>query len=161
MDPARSVDTDRLRRDIDATRVSIAETMGELRQKVGETMQWQTYVERHPAPFLVGAALAGLFLGRRLARTPTQWASGEAGTDPLVLSPVRFGTAGGDRLGAVSVSWQRLGSRVEALVNRVIDEVADATEQALVPALVSGVQALFEGRSAHGVHRPPPGTARS
>jgi hypothetical protein len=41
---------------------------------------------------------------------------------------------------------QRLGARIEGLVNRVIDEVADATERALVPALVGGVEHLFEGR---------------
>ena len=68
MDPERSVDSERLRRDIDATRASITRTAGELRRKVGETMQWQTYVERYPAPVFVGAALVGLLVGRRLAR---------------------------------------------------------------------------------------------
>ena len=68
MDSARGIDTERLRRDVDATRAAIAGTVGELRQKVGETMKWQTYVERHPAPILVGAALVGLIVGRRFAR---------------------------------------------------------------------------------------------
>ena len=54
----------------------------------------------------------------------------------------------------VSASWQKLGSRVEGLVNRVIDEVVDATERALVPALVGGVQAFFEERGAHPTHPP-------
>jgi hypothetical protein len=55
-------------------------------------------------------------------------------------------TVAADRLGAVSASWQRLGSRVEALANRVIDEVADAAERVVVPALVHGVETLLEGR---------------
>jgi hypothetical protein len=35
---------------------------------------------------------------------------------------------------------------VEALANRVIDEVADAAERVVVPALVHGVETLLEGR---------------
>jgi hypothetical protein len=167
MDPTRSVDTERLRRDVDATRASIAGTVGELRRKVGETMQWQTYVERHPAPILAGAALLGLVVGRRLARRRggndagpgSQWTAGETGTASPVLSSARFVTvAAADRLGAVSASWQRLGSRVEALANRVIDEVADAAERVVVPALVHGVETLLEGRRPYGERTStPPG----
>jgi hypothetical protein len=155
MDPARSVDPEHLRREIDATRASITRTVGELRRKVGETMQWQTYVERHPAPILVGAALVGALVGRRLARGIAgntagnghdAWTAGDAGTASPVLSSTRFVTVKADRLGAVSASWQRLGARVEALANRVIDEVADAAERAIVPALVGGVEVLLEGR---------------
>ena len=166
MDPARGVDTDRLCRDIDATRASISKTAGELRRKVGEAMQWQTYVERHPAPILAGVALVGLVVGRRIARGLTTdggrgpgrlWmagAAGAAGIDAVALIPARLETPKADHLRAVSASWQKLGSRVEGLVNRVIDEVADATERALVPALVGGVQAFFEGRGARPTHRP-------
>ena len=68
MDSERSVDMDRLRRDIEATRASISRTTGELREKAGEAMQWQTYVERYPATILGFAALAGVALGRRIAR---------------------------------------------------------------------------------------------
>lgn len=115
-------------------------------------MQWQTYVERYPAPVFVGAALVGLLVGRRLARgfagNGQEWAPGDAGTASPVLSSTRFVTVQADRLGAVRASWQRLGSRVETLANRVIDEMADAAERAIVPALVGGVQALLEGRRA-------------
>jgi hypothetical protein len=64
-------------------------------------------------------------------------------------------------LAGITASWQRLGSRVEGLVNRGIDDVADAAERALVPALVGGVQAFFEGRAAGPASRPAPsdGTA--
>ena len=151
MDSARGIDAERLRRDVDATRAAIAGTVGELRQKVGETMKWQTYVERHPTPILVGAALVGLVVGRRFARRSVghdaEWTPSEAGTVSPVLSSARFVTVKADRLGAVSASWQRLGSRVEALANRVIDEMADAAERVIVPALVGGVEALLEGRA--------------
>jgi hypothetical protein len=162
MDPTRSVDAERLRRDIEATRASITGTMGELRRKVGESMQWQTYVERHPAPVLVGAAVAGLVVGRRLARmrggnSHAAWTAPEIGPASPVLSSARFVTVKSDRLGAVTASWQRLGSRVEALANRVIDEVADAAERAIVPALVGGIEALLEGgrRSRRGAPAGP------
>jgi hypothetical protein len=164
VDPARGVDAERLRRDVDATRAAIAGTVGELRQKVGETMKWQTYVERHPAPILVGAALVGLIVGRRFARRSVgnelEWTAGEANTVPPVVSSARFVTVGADRLGAVNASWQRLGSRVEALANRVIDEMADAAERVIVPALVGGVEALLEGRrtSRNAPAGPPDGT---
>jgi hypothetical protein len=151
MDSTRSVSTDRLRRDIDTTRASITGTVGELRQKVGESMQWQTYVERHPTPLLVGAAVVGLLVGRRLARRfagdGQKWTvGGESNPAAPVLSSARFVTVTPDRLGAVTASWQRLGSRVEALANRVIDEVAEAAERIVVPALVHGVETLLEGR---------------
>jgi hypothetical protein len=151
MDSTRDVDTERLRRDIDATRASITGTVDELRQKVGESMQWQTYVERHPTPLLVGAAVVGLLVGRRLARRFTgdgqEWTAG-AESNPVApaLSSARFVTVTPDRLGALTASWQRLGSRVETLANRVIDEVADAAERIVVPALVHSVEKLLEGR---------------
>ena len=152
MDPSRSVDSARLRRDVDATRASIAGTAAELRRKVRETMQWQTYIERHPAPILVGAAVIGLLLGRRLGTAVHEqaWTASDGGTVAPVLSSTRFVTVKADSLGAVGASWHRLGSRVEALTNRVIDEVSDAAERVIVPALVSGVVALLEGRRAPG-----------
>ena len=115
MDTARGVEIDRLRHDIDTTRASIAQMVGEVRQKVGEAMQWQTYVDRHPAPVLAAAALIGVVVGRRLARR-------------IATSGPRLGP--GQSFGpAATATWHRLGSRVEALVNRVIDEVADATDR--------------------------------
>ena len=156
MDPSRSVDIDRLRRDIDRTRADIAQTTGELRRKAGEAMQWQTYVERYPGPVLAGAALLGVAVGRRIARGISrgadrghgrEWTSVAAGMDSVTRIPARVET-GADRFRAASASWQRLASRVEGLVNRAIDEVAEAAERALVPALVGGVQAFLDGRAA-------------
>jgi hypothetical protein len=162
MDSARSVDIDRLRRDIEATRASISRTAGVLRWKAGEAMQWQTYVERYPAPILAAVTLLGIAVGRRIARGfntnghqghGRQWTSAAAGMDSVTRIPARLEPEA-DRLGAVAASWQRLGSRVEGLVNRVIDDAADAAERALVPALISGVQAFFEGGAARPASRP-------
>jgi hypothetical protein len=76
--------------------------------------------------------------------------------DAVALIPARLETPGADHLMAVSEAWQRLGSRVEGLVNRVIDEVADAAEGALVPALVGSVQAFLAERRARATHQPAP-----
>ena len=68
-------------------------------------MQWQTYVERYPAPVFVGAALVGLLVGRRLARgfagNGQRVDAGRRGTASPVLSSTRFVTVQADRLGAV------------------------------------------------------------
>jgi hypothetical protein len=61
-----------------------------------------------------------------------------------------------DHRAAITASWQRLGSRIEGLVNRMIDDVASAAERALVPALVAGVEAFIEGNVARPVYRPVP-----
>jgi hypothetical protein len=128
-------------------------------------MKWQTYVERHPAPILAGVALLGLLVGRRLARrfggngsgNESQWTVGETTAPSPVLSSARFVTVTPDRLGVVSASWQKLGSRVEALANRVIDEVSDAAERVIVPALVRGVETLLEGRRPYSGASTGPG----
>jgi hypothetical protein len=162
MDSQRSIDIDRLRSDIEATRTSISRTAGELRWKAGEAMQWQTYVERYPAPILAAVALLGVAVGRRIARgfnandphgNGRQWTSASADIDSVARIPTRLEPRS-DRFAAVSASWRKLGSRVEGLVNRAIDDLADAVERALVPALVGGVEAFFEGRAARPAHRP-------
>jgi hypothetical protein len=160
MDSERNVDIDRLRRDIEATRASISRTAGKLRWKAGEAMQWQTYLERYPAPILAAVTLVGIAVGRRIARGVNgnghhghegQWTSAAASMDSVTRNPAQ---PEADRLRALTASWQRLGSRMEGLVNRVIDDVADAAERALVPALVSGVQTFFEGGAVRPASRP-------
>jgi hypothetical protein len=128
--------------------MSLSATAGEVRHKVGKAMQWQTYVERHPAPILGTVALLGFTVGRRLALSLL-------GRRPDLA---RLHDAG-DPFRGSSAPLQKLDSRVEALVNRVIDEVADAAERTLVPALVVGLQALFEGRRAPDARRSPPSYA--
>jgi hypothetical protein len=128
-------------------------------------MQWQTYIERYPGTILAAAALLGVAVGRRLARglagnghpdAEGDWTSGPSAAASMARVPARLE---GDARGGAAVaaaSLQRLGSRVEGLVNRMIDDVADAVERALVPALVGGVEALLEGRAARSSYRPAP-----
>ena len=125
--------------------MSLSATAGELRQKVGTAMRWQTYVERHPAPILGTVVLLGFTVGRRLALSLL--GSRRATARPAGMD---------DPFRGSSAPLEKLDSRVEALVNRVIDEVADAAERALVPALTLGLQALFEGRRAQDARRSPP-----
>src|SRR4029450_452488 len=149
MAPARGVDTDGLRHELEATRMSLSETAGELRQKVGKAMQWQTYVERHPAPILGTVALLGFTVGRRLAQSLM-------GGAPALA---RLQSAG-DPIKAPSASLQKLDSRVEALVNRVIDEIAERAhpaERPPLPPLVVALQALSEGPRTQDARRPPAG----
>ena len=165
MDSQRSVDIDRLRRDIEATRASISQTAGELRWKAGEAMQWQTYVGRYPATILGAAALLGVAVGRRIARgihsngrqhdDGRPWTSAAAGMDTVARIPARLEPQV-DHLMAVTASWHKLGSRIEGLVNRMIDDIADAAERAIVPALVAGVEGFLHGRAARPVSRPAP-----
>ena len=98
MDPKRSLEIDRLRSEIEATRASISRTASELRWKAGEAMQWQTYVRRHPVPILAAAALVGLAVGRRVARgfesgaphgSGHGWTSSAAGMDTMARLPAR------------------------------------------------------------------------
>lgn len=151
MDPKRSLDIDRLHAEMEATRASISRTASELRWKAGEAMQWQTYVKRHPIPILAAAAVVGLAIGRRVARgvesrehqgSGHAWTSSAAGMDTVARLP-GHSDAGAPRLNAMAASWHRLGSRVEGMVNRIIDDVADAAERMVVPALVGGVEALL------------------
>jgi hypothetical protein len=122
--------------------------------------EWQAYVQCHPGPTLGGAALVGLVAGCWIAggfsrNDPTR-SGGSSSTrmSASALVPEPLKAAGSDLLPAARASWQRLTSRVEGLVNRVIDEVADATERALVPSLVSHVETLLEGRDRPRARNP-------
>ena len=167
MDQARGLEIDRLRGDIAATRASISQTVSALRYQVREAMDWQTYVERYPAAALAGAVVVGLVLGRVVARSFGPNGHGlETGWSPggeRVTGGGRPAAAGvGSQVGAAArASWHRLGSHVESLVNRVIDEVAEAAERTLVPALVGGAQTLFEGRHTSTLNGPAAGNPGS
>jgi hypothetical protein len=167
MDSPRSVDIDRLRRDIESTRASISRTASELRGKAGEAMRWQTYLERFPISILSGAALLGLAVGRRIARgrapggvRPSAWSPAATVVDAVVTVPAAI-EARGDRFPHVTASWQRLGGRVERLVNRMIDDVADVVERAVVPVLVGAIQGLFGNAGIRATYRPIPPEHRS
>jgi hypothetical protein len=151
MDPARRVDIEELRRDIEATRASISRTTSALRGKAGDAMHWQTYFERYPIASLLGAALVGAVAGRRIAHgmagddSPRPWVSSTPGVEAVARIPARF-RSDGETHRAVTASWHRFGGRVEGLVNRVIDDVADAVERSLLPALAGTVETYLAGR---------------
>jgi len=110
-------------------------------------MRWQTYVERHATPLLATSALLGFMLGRRVG-------VGLRSGHPELSTQL---DRAGDTFTAPSKIWKTLDSRIEALATRVIDEVANTTERALVPALVNSLQTLFEGRRVHEPGRPAAG----
>jgi hypothetical protein len=166
MDPAHGVDIDRLHREMDASRGDTAETVQALRRKGREAMRWQGYVERHPGPILASAALFGIVAGRRIARAVSGNGRAGVGTqgpgdrDAAPFAPASVQRSGYDDAGAGRPPWNRLGSRVEGLVNRLIDEAADATERTVMPTLVSAVEGFFRKwnvRSGPSRVRPPAG----
>jgi hypothetical protein len=53
-----------LREGINSTREEIDTTIGALRGLVDESLDWRSWVRRHPWPALVAASLIGLRLGR-------------------------------------------------------------------------------------------------
>jgi hypothetical protein len=123
-------------------------------------MRWQTYLERFPISILAGTALVGLAVGRRIARgpvpggvRPSAWSPAATVVDAVVTIPAAI-QARGDRFPHVTASWQRLGGRVERLVNRMIDDVANVVERAVVPVLVGAVQGLFEDAGIRATYRP-------
>lgn len=167
MDQGRDVDADRLRHDMETTRGSISATINELRDKVSDAMNWRAYVERYPATTLAGAVALGLMVGRQVgtrivpdggqrAVSNSYSEGGEIGHDVrgvLPAGPERAGS-GHSLLASLGTSWARAGSRLESLVNRLIDDLAETAEQHLVPVLVSSVQDFFPRRqeleTAHG-----------
>jgi len=121
-------------------------------------MQWQTYI-KGSASALITAALVGAIVGRRLAshmRLGKRPSASDWETEAGLAVAARVAPVAVQPVSAATASWERLAARVEILVNRVIDEAADATEAALVPALVAGIRALLDGRSARSLNSPLP-----
>jgi hypothetical protein len=161
------------------TRASIRDTVGELREKVGEATDWRHYVNRYPGTSLTLAVGVGMLVGRGLAGllpkangddATDRYAAGYGGYDPRVresygesaLLPAAA-AAGGDS-GGLGGEWltgpkrvmgqsaARLGSRAESILNRIIDELADAVEQA-VPAFTSRLTSFIDsGRGRERDH---------
>jgi hypothetical protein len=136
MDQGRTLEAEELSRAMEDSRASITETVGELREAVNQAMDWREHVKTHPGASLGIAAGAGLIVGRWVgtkivgSEVPRGRARDVAGwTRPS--HPTSLGASQGRILDG---SRHRAASRAESLVNRVIDEVADAVEAgALVP----------------------------
>jgi hypothetical protein len=63
----RAIEIERLVSNLDETRDAITRTVGELTDRVRETVDWRQQALRHPAASLGAAALLGFMLGRALS----------------------------------------------------------------------------------------------
>jgi hypothetical protein len=63
----RAIEIERLVSNMDETRDAIARTVGELTDRVRETVDWREQALRHPAASLGAAALLGFMLGKALS----------------------------------------------------------------------------------------------
>src|SRR5262245_37201564 len=55
-----------LRRRMDDTRHSMADTMGEIKQELSAAVDWETYVQRYPGTCLLAGGALGWAIGRKL-----------------------------------------------------------------------------------------------
>lgn len=135
----QDIATGQLRKAMDTTRREIEGTVEELKERVGEAVDWRSYVQRYPLASLGVALAAGLLIGRRIGGVVLEMSSrGNGAESSFSWSPPRqFGD-----------SWARAGSRLESIVNRVIDEAGDKVEQFLVPSLIGGFARLVGGPHA-------------
>jgi hypothetical protein len=123
MDQERTVDIERVTREMDATRESIRGTVDELKGRVHETADWRNYVTARPITSLLVAAACGLVVARlvipavRLARIP------------ILLAPRLIKRAPPPGLAA---SWAARLSGAAGL----------ATQIAALPSLVSQVRQI-------------------
>jgi hypothetical protein len=62
-----AIEIERLVSNMDETRDAIARTVGELTDRVRDTVDWREQALRHPAASLGAAALLGFMLGRALS----------------------------------------------------------------------------------------------
>ena len=121
MDQERSVDIDRVTREMDLTRRSILDTVDELKDRVHERADWRHYTAAYPVASLIVAAACGLALARLLV--PAVRLVGI----PLLLAPrlVRRRPQG------LAGTWAKLATTGGAL-----------TQLAALPALASQVRRI-------------------
>jgi hypothetical protein len=121
---------------------------------MGEAMDWRSYVERYPMASLTMAAGAGVLLGRRLGSlTETRSDGGILHRSLSQVSHVsQIMPGSGSKF---SEPLARAGSRLESIVNRMIDEAGDTVERVLVPTLISGLARLLGGERPALAHSKP------
>jgi hypothetical protein len=142
---------------MDTTRRSIRGTVVELRGKVGEAMDWRTYVGLYPLASLgaamVGSALIGRWLGAMVQERFDGGAAltegmSQAGSHGLGSTRTGGGTSHDSGPRPTSQSWARATSRLEDIVNRLIDVAGDTIERVLLPTLMDGFARLLGGDRA-------------
>jgi len=121
MDQERSVDIERVSREMELTRRSIFDTVDELKGRVHERADWRHYTAAYPVASLIVAAACGLALARLLV--PAVRLVGI----PLLLAPrlVRRRPQG------LAGTWAKLATTAGAL-----------THLAALPALASQVRRI-------------------
>ena len=82
-----------LQAQMDTARRNISETVSNLKTEIGQALDWQTYVRRHPGTCLVSGGLVGLVLGRAMkgaqpsrAKVPRKPLQASTGPEPSLLS---------------------------------------------------------------------------
>ena len=142
------------------TRSQIRGTVEELKDRVNERLDWRHYVDRYPGASLTVAVGLGVLLGRGVCAAIRRRNGGDESDEYAFGGPrlaERYGDAGftaaapamsppalsGARR-AVGQSVSRLGSRAEGILNRLIDELTDAVEGTLVPALTTRFRSLLD-----------------
>jgi hypothetical protein len=152
MDEEHAVE--RLTQTMDATRASIGGTLEKIRGRVQEAADWRHYVDQYPAASLSLAlgvgALGGRWLGSVVgpailgsAPRPSPGAHGAASA----VAGAAWESAPAEAAFRASRPWSgvpaRAGSRLETMSTRVIDEMADAVELVVVPALMTRFRRLL------------------
>ncbi len=166
---------------MEETRSQIRNTVAELREKVSETLDWRHYVDRYPGTSLTLAVGVGMLVGRGLAsvlrrgreepepygygayRTAESYgesgftaAASAAASQAGEVAQAAYRAAEPSLSGArraVGQSVSRLGSRTEGILNRLIDELTDAVETTLVPAITARFRGLIDLDSRSGRRR--------
>jgi len=121
MDQERSVDIERVSREMEQTRRSILDTVDELKDRVHERADWRHYTAAYPVASLIVAAACGLALARLLV--PAVRLVGI----PLLLAP-RLARR---RPRGLAGTWAKLATTGGAL-----------TQLAALPALASEVRRI-------------------
>jgi hypothetical protein len=143
---------------MEETRGQIRGTVEELRDRVNERLDWRHYVDRYPGSSLTAAVALGVLLGRFVGSFGRRngRAEDEAPAYGGYRTAERYGdsgftaTAAGEEPSysstrrALGQSASRLGSRAEGIINRLIDELTDAVETTLVPALTTRFRSLID-----------------
>jgi hypothetical protein len=76
---ARDPDVARVEAEIARTRARVASNMLALRREVVRRADWREWVRRRPIPFIAGAFVVGLLLGRRATPSVRSVPSGRSG----------------------------------------------------------------------------------
>jgi hypothetical protein len=131
-----------LQREMERTRQSLSETVGEIGGEISEALDWQTYLNRYPGAFLIGGGALGFLMARAI--------TGCGYSRNVKTVHDQAAAFGGDR-GSPKVSE---GSSIR----RVIDMTASALLAQVVPIVSSKLRSLLgihsvEGRGSDSPHK--------